>query len=101
MKNGPPKRRAPGPDDLRHGAVQIVPANAIYALQVPEQPRSGWSRMRRRDADNGPPGHDEHHGEVRKRGYRALRDPLNGFTCGTSGRGREGRRNRSNLLVHG
>jgi hypothetical protein len=101
MKNVPPQRRAPGPDDLRHGAVKIVPANAIHALQVPEQPGSGWRRMRRRDADNRPPGHDEHHGEIRKRGDGALRDPLNALTCGTSGCGRDRRRSRSNPLVHG
>ncbi len=101
MQNGPSKRRPPGPDDLRDGAVGIVPANAIHALQVTEQLRSGRSRMRRRDTDNGPPGHDEHQSEIRKRGYGALRDPLNGFTCGTGGCGRDRRRSRSNPLVHG
>jgi hypothetical protein len=101
MKNEPPERRAPGPDDLRHGAVEILPPNAIHALQVPEQLRSGRRRMRRRDADNRSPGHDEHHGKIRERGNGASHDLPNGVPCGTGGRGPDRQRNRSNPLVHG
>jgi len=94
-----PERRPSRTNDLRHGAMKIVPAHAIHALQFTEQLLSGWSGVCRRDADNRAPGHDEHHGEIRERGNGASRDPLNGFPCAAGG-GRDRRRSRSNPLVH-
>jgi len=53
----------------RHGAVEIVPANAIHALQVPSSLAPAGVACADAMPDNGPPGHDDTTCEIRKRGY--------------------------------
>jgi hypothetical protein len=95
----PAKRRASGPDDLRDGAVKVLPAYAIHAPKRAEQPLSAGRDVCGCDADNGTPGHDKDHSEIRKRRYGTPRDLLDGSSGGTAGGGRD-RRSRPNPLVH-
>ena len=41
VQDVPAKRGASGPDDLRDGAVKVLPAYAIHAPERAEQPLSG------------------------------------------------------------
>jgi len=99
VHDGSPERRASGPDDLCHGAAKVVDANAIHALQIPEQPGSGGSRVGRRDADDPVPGHDEHDREIREPWNGVSHDLLDGLSSGTRS-GRDRRSSPSNPLVH-
>ena len=98
--DAPPQRWPSGAYHLRDGAVKVVAANAIDALQGAQQLLAARTRVRRCDADNRPARHDKHDREVCERGDRASRDPLNRFSRGTGGSGRD-LRSRSNPLVHG
>jgi hypothetical protein len=95
----PAKRGASRPDDLRDGAVKVLPAYAIHAPKRAEQPRSAGRDVCRCDADNRTPGHDKDHSEIRKRRHGTPRDLLDGSSGGTPGGGRD-RRSRPNPLIH-
>ena len=98
-----PQGRASRANDLRHGAAQIVGADAVDAPQGAEQPLASGCAMCRRDADNRAAGDDEHHGEIRERGNGSPKDLLNGAECdaGHAGRGGRSRRSNPHPLVHG
>jgi hypothetical protein len=99
-QDGPPQQWPSGAHHLRDRAAKVVAANAIDALQGAQQLLAARTRVRRCDADNRPACHDKHDREVRERGDRASRDPLNRFLRGTGGGGRD-LRSRSNRLDHG
>ena len=99
VMNASPQQWPPGANDLRDRALQVVAANPVDPLKHPKEPVTRGGDVRRRDADDRPPGHHEHHGEIGEPRNSTARDPLDA-SMGSAIGGRD-RKDRSNLLVHG
>jgi hypothetical protein len=61
--------------DLRDSTLKVCPADAIDPLQGPHESIAVWLGVCRCDADDGPPGHDEHDTEI-SQSWNALPDDV-------------------------
>ena len=85
--------------DLRDGALQVRAADAVDPLERAHQSIAVRFGVCRSDADDCPPGHDEHDTEVSQRWNAVPDDAPNCSSCAWRGAGRN-RRSWSNPLVH-
>ncbi len=90
-QNVSPNQRTPCAHDLCDRAPQIRAANAVDALERAHESAAARIGVCRCDADDCPPGHDEHDTEISQRWNALPEDVLDGPSCCSRGGGRDRR----------